>query len=46
MLERGEFDFVAIGRALLSNPDWPALVRAGRFDAIKPYSGEALATLT
>jgi 2,4-dienoyl-CoA reductase-like NADH-dependent reductase (Old Yellow Enzyme family) len=32
MLERGEFDLVAIGRALLVNPDWGNKVRAGLVD--------------
>lgn len=29
MFERGDFDLVAVGRALLSNPDWVNKVRAG-----------------
>ncbi|HEY2070246.1 MAG TPA: NADH:flavin oxidoreductase [Rhizomicrobium sp.] len=46
MLERGDFDLVAVGRALLVNADWPNKVREGRFDALKPFSPEALATLS
>jgi len=45
MLARGDFDLVAVGRALIVNPDWPNKVRAGRFDQLKPYTPEALATL-
>jgi len=45
MLERGDFDLVAVGRALIVNPDWPNKVRAGHFDQLKPYAPEALATL-
>lgn len=30
VLERGDADFVAIGRGLLADPDWPAKVRDGR----------------
>ncbi|WP_232476167.1 oxidoreductase [Flavisphingomonas formosensis] len=37
MFERGDFDLVALGRIILSNPDWPTLVRQERFDAIRPY---------
>jgi 2,4-dienoyl-CoA reductase-like NADH-dependent reductase (Old Yellow Enzyme family) len=45
MLARGDFDLVAVGRALIVNPDWPNKVRAGRFDELKRYTPEALATL-
>ncbi len=36
--ERGDFDLVAVGRALLSDPQWLQLVRAGNFAGLKPYS--------
>lgn len=45
MLARGDFDLVAIGRALIVNPDWPMKIRAGEFDRLKAYSPEALQTL-
>jgi 2,4-dienoyl-CoA reductase-like NADH-dependent reductase (Old Yellow Enzyme family) len=45
MLARGDFDLVAVGRALLANPDWAAIIREGRIDALKPYTPEVLATL-
>ncbi|HEX4860710.1 MAG TPA: NADH:flavin oxidoreductase [Rhizomicrobium sp.] len=45
MLARGDFDLVAVGRALIVNPDWSNKVRAGRFEELKPYTPEALATL-
>lgn len=35
--ERGEFDMVALGRALLANPEWVNLVRAGNYEALRPY---------
>lgn len=35
-----EFDLIAIGRALLSNPDWVNKVKNGQFDQIKPFSQE------
>jgi 2,4-dienoyl-CoA reductase-like NADH-dependent reductase (Old Yellow Enzyme family) len=41
MLERGDFDLVAIGRALLVNPDWGNKVRAGLVDQLKPWAPEA-----
>ena len=42
MLERGDFDLVALGRIVLANPDWPRLVQNGRFDAIRPYDAGVL----
>ncbi|WP_425825580.1 NADH:flavin oxidoreductase [Streptomyces fractus] len=45
-LERDEFDMVAIGRALLQDPQWAAKVLAGRFDELKPYDASALQTLS
>ncbi|MDP6406854.1 MAG: NADH:flavin oxidoreductase [Alphaproteobacteria bacterium] len=44
-LEREEFDLVAVGRILITNPAWPHLVREGRYDEILPYTKDALATL-
>ncbi|MFI9604323.1 NADH:flavin oxidoreductase [Streptomyces sp. NPDC052043] len=45
-LERDEFDLVAVGRALLQDPEWAAKVLGGRFDELKPYDAEALKTLS
>jgi 2,4-dienoyl-CoA reductase-like NADH-dependent reductase (Old Yellow Enzyme family) len=44
-LERGNFDMIAVGRALLADAEWPNKVRAGRHDAIAPYDPEILARL-
>ena len=44
-LEAGEFDLVAVGRALISDPEWARKVREGRDADILPFSREALATL-
>ncbi len=38
MMARDEFDLIGIGRIILSNPDWANLVRAGRFDQLRPYN--------
>ncbi len=35
-----EFDLIAIGRALLSNPDWVNKVKNGQFDQLKPFTQE------
>lgn len=48
LLERmanDEFDLVAVGRALLANPDWANLVRDGRDGDIRDYAKESLAAL-
>ncbi|MFF4400439.1 NADH:flavin oxidoreductase [Streptomyces sp. NPDC001480] len=45
-IEAEEFDMVAVGRALLQDPEWAAKVLAGRFDELKPYDAAALKTLS
>ncbi|MFF3401487.1 NADH:flavin oxidoreductase [Streptomyces sp. NPDC002659] len=44
-LERDEFDMVAVGRALLQDPEWAAKVLGDRFEELKPYDSAALKTL-
>lgn len=44
-MERDEFDMVAVGRALIADPQWPTKVQDGRFDEIEPFAPESLATL-
>lgn len=46
MLEGGEVDLVAIGRALLVDPAWATKVREGRLGDLQPYTPAALATLS
>ncbi|MFE9093132.1 NADH:flavin oxidoreductase [Streptomyces sp. NPDC007264] len=45
-LEAGEFDLVAVGRALLQDPHWARKVLEGRFDELKPYDAASLKTLS
>lgn len=45
MLERGDFDIVAIGRSLLANPDWGKKVAAEGAAGLAPYSSEAVEAL-
>lgn len=40
-----EFDLVAVGRALIANPDWVKLMQAGKADQIKTYDKSILAEL-
>lgn len=44
-LEREEFDLVAVGRALLQDPQWAEKVLGGRFEDLRPYDAASLSTL-
>jgi len=44
-LARGEFDLVAVGRALLNDPSWVLKVKERRLDELKDFSNESLNTL-
>lgn len=46
MIERGEVDLVAVGRALLVDPAWAEKVREGRLGELLPFTPEALKTLS
>jgi 2,4-dienoyl-CoA reductase-like NADH-dependent reductase (Old Yellow Enzyme family) len=45
-LDRGEFDLVAVGRALLQDPEWAAKVKDGRLNELADYDAASLATLS
>ena len=40
-----EFDMIAVGRAMIANPDWANLVRDRRGGELRPYTRSDLATL-
>lgn len=44
-MEADEFDLIAIGRALIANPDWVQRVKAGEFADLKPYDKSILKDL-
>ncbi|KQY27365.1 1,2-oxophytodienoate reductase [Caulobacter sp. Root487D2Y] len=44
-LERGEFDLVGVGRALLQDPEWVVKIRDGREDELKSFERSALGVL-
>jgi 2,4-dienoyl-CoA reductase-like NADH-dependent reductase (Old Yellow Enzyme family) len=44
-LERGDFDLVAVGRALLQDPDWVKKVKEGNTDELLNFSAESLGVL-
>jgi len=41
----GEFDIVAVGRALLSDPEWASKIKEGRLDALRPFDKTTLEVL-
>ena len=43
--DRGDFDLVAVGRALISDPAWASRVKAGRLGELRGFDRESLATL-
>ncbi len=44
-LDRGDFDLVAVGRALLNDPQWALKIRDARLDELIDFSPASLATL-
>lgn len=45
MLINGDADLIAVGRAMVANPDWTTKVRTGRWNELLPFRRETLATL-
>ncbi|MEM9013615.1 MAG: NADH:flavin oxidoreductase [Pseudomonadota bacterium] len=45
-MERGEFDLIAVGRALLQDANWAKKIREGRTDELMAFTKEALTTLS
>jgi 2,4-dienoyl-CoA reductase-like NADH-dependent reductase (Old Yellow Enzyme family) len=43
-LDRGKFDLIAVGRALLQDPEWALKVKAGRHDELRDYDAQTLQT--
>jgi len=44
-IEAGEFDLIAVGRALLQDPEWVTKIKEGREDDLADYDAKALGTL-
>lgn len=44
-LDRGEFDLIAVGRALIANSDWVNLVRRGKQAELRPFARTMLANM-
>jgi 2,4-dienoyl-CoA reductase-like NADH-dependent reductase (Old Yellow Enzyme family) len=45
MIEQGEADMLAVGRALIANPDWVRIVRDGDWRDLKPFAMSDLESL-
>jgi 2,4-dienoyl-CoA reductase-like NADH-dependent reductase (Old Yellow Enzyme family) len=45
-IEQGEFDLVAVGRALLVDPTWARKIKDQRFDELLPFTKDCLDTLS
>lgn len=45
LMAAGEFDMIAVGRAMLADPDWAEKVRTGRLDQRIPFGKALLAQL-
>lgn len=45
-MERGEFDLIAVGRAILQDPHWAAKIKAGRMDELETFTPASFATLS
>lgn len=43
--ERNEFDLVAVGRPLLTDPEWVLKIKEGRFDELKGFNRDDLGRL-
>ncbi len=44
-MERGEFDLIAVGRALITNPDWPKKIANGERETLRSFRTKDLAEL-
>ncbi|SDW23954.1 NADH:flavin oxidoreductase [Paenibacillus sp. CF384] len=45
-LGKEEFDLVAVGRAILVDPEWPRKIKEGKKDELLPFTSSALRTLS
>jgi 2,4-dienoyl-CoA reductase-like NADH-dependent reductase (Old Yellow Enzyme family) len=45
-MERDEFDLVAVGRSLIVNPSWPAIIQHGRLEELQPFQRDVLQLLS
>ncbi|MBC7567284.1 MAG: NADH:flavin oxidoreductase [Pedobacter sp.] len=44
-MDRGDFDLVAVGRAILADPQWVSKIKNNKTESLKGFSKEALSSL-
>ena len=44
-ISKNKYDMIAVGRALLSDPEWVLKMKEGRLNDVIPYTKEALLNL-
>ena len=44
-MNNNEFELIAVGRALLQDPEWLAKVKAGRIGEVEPFAKKSLTKL-
>ena len=44
-ISKNKYELIAVGRALIADPDWVIKMRTGRLDDVKPYTKESLLSL-
>jgi 2,4-dienoyl-CoA reductase-like NADH-dependent reductase (Old Yellow Enzyme family) len=44
-ISSNKYELIAVGRALISDPNWVIKMKEGRFDELIPYTKESLLTL-
>ncbi len=45
-MDKGEFDLIAVGRAILQDPHWATKVKDGRMNELEAFDARSLATLS
>jgi 2,4-dienoyl-CoA reductase-like NADH-dependent reductase (Old Yellow Enzyme family) len=45
LMDRGDFDLVAVGRALIADPHWPRKVARGEIESLQPFTNDLTKTL-
>lgn len=44
-MARDEFDLIAVGRALISDPNWTAKIQGNNYESLKGFDAASLAEL-